>query len=76
MHPLVGSLSDLKTSEIENKINELSKKYFMVNSFELQQQVSLLLETYKGELSLRRYQEWERMSESRNKDLDKLINVN
>ena len=76
MHPLVGNLSDLKTSEIENKINELSKKYFMVHNYELQHQIALVLNTYKSELALRRQQEWEKMMESRNKDLDKLINVN
>jgi len=76
MHPLVGNLANLKTSELENKINELSKKYFMAPGYELQHQISLVLETYKAELAIRRQQEWEKMMESRNKDLDKLINVN
>ena len=76
MHPLVGNLSDLKTSEIENKINELSKKYFMVHNYEIQRQITLVLNAYKSELEIRRQQEWEKMMENRNKDLDKLINVN
>ena len=75
MHPLAGDLSGLKDSEIENKINELTRKYFMAYNFELQTQVASLLETYKSEMATRKQREWEKMQESRNKDLDKLINV-
>ena len=75
MHPLVGDLSNLKTSEIENKINDLTKKYFLAHHYDLQHQITLVLDVYKEELSIRRQQDLEKLMESRNKDLDNLINV-
>ena len=76
MHPLAGDLSQFKDSEIESKINDLTRKYFSTHNFELQQQVAMMLDTYKSEMANRRLREYEKMMNSRNKDLDKLINVN
>lgn len=76
MHPLVDNLSSLKISELENKVSELTKKYFATHNFDLQQQIVMVLETYKEELSRRQREEYEKMMNSRNKDLDKLIKVN
>ena len=75
MHPLVDNLSALKTSELENKINELTRKYFSTHNFEVQQQIVMVLESYKSEMSRRQQADYEKMINSRNKDLDKLINV-
>lgn len=75
MHPLVGDLSNLKDSELESKINELSKKYFSTYNVDVREQMVMLLDTYKEELSNRRRAEYEKMMKSRDKDLDKLINV-
>lgn len=75
MHPLAGDLSRLKDSEIENKINDLTKKYFSTYNPELQVQISMMLDTYRFEQSRRQQEEWKKMMDSRNKDLDKLINV-
>mgnify|MGYP006291893719 CR=1 FL=1 len=76
MHPLVNDLSSLKTSELEHKISELTQKYFASHNFDLQQQVIMVLESYKEELAKRQRDEYEKMMKSRNKDLDKLIKVN
>jgi hypothetical protein len=75
MHPLVDNLHLLKDSELENKINDLTGKYFTARNFELQRQIVMVLDTYKEELSRRKQLEYEKMMNSRNKDLDKLINV-
>lgn len=76
MHPLVNDLSSLKTAELETRVNELTRKYFATHNFDLQQQVVMVLETYKEELARRQREEYEKMMKSRNKDLDKLIKVN
>jgi ribosomal protein L29 len=76
MHPLVNDLSNLKDAELENKITELTKKYFSSRNPSLQQQIIMVLETYKEELARRQQLAYEKMVNSRNKDLDKLINVN
>ena len=75
MHPLVGDLSNLKDSELETKINELSKKYFATYNVDVREQMVMILDTYKEELSNRRRAEYEKMMKSRDKNLDKLINV-
>ena len=75
MHPLSGDLSQLKDSEIETKINELSKKYFATYNVDVREQMIMLLDTYKEELNNRRRAEYEKMVNSRDKNLDKLINV-
>jgi hypothetical protein len=75
MHPLINDLSHLKEGELESKINELSKKYFSTASFELREQICMVLDSYKEELAKRQKDAYDKMMQTRNKDLDKLINV-
>lgn len=65
----------MKDAEIELKIQELTKKYFMSHNYELQHQITMVLDTYKEEMAKRQRETYEKMMNSRNKDLDKLINV-
>jgi hypothetical protein len=76
MHPLIGDLSNLKDGEVDSKINDLTRKYFATNNFEVQQQIAMALDTYKAELAKRQQRAYEKMMNTRNKDLDKLIKVN
>jgi hypothetical protein len=76
MHPLMENTSHLKDSELETKIIDLSKKYFQASrNPALQQQVLVVLEFYKDELSIRRAKFWQEQNEKRDSDLDNLINV-
>lgn len=75
MHPLVEDLSALKDAEVENKIQELTKKYFMTHNVGVQMQISAVLDQYREEQSARRRREMERMMSNRDKGLDKLINI-
>ena len=75
MHPLVNDLSQLKDSELESKIQDLTRKYFSTNNFQVQTQITMILDTYREEMAKRRAAEYQKMINSRNKDLDKLINV-
>jgi hypothetical protein len=76
MHPLIDSLSNLKDQELESKILDLSKKYWVTRNPDVQRQISMALETYNEELRGRRAKALEQMYQNRDKDLDKLINVN
>ena len=76
MHPLVDNLSYLKDAELENKINDLTRKYFQTYNFSVQAQIIAVLDTYKEELNKRRMVEYEKMMNTRDKGLDKLIKVN
>jgi hypothetical protein len=48
----------------------------MTSNYEVQVQISSLLDSYKSELAKRQAAMWQNQFEKRNKDLDKLINVN
>jgi hypothetical protein len=74
-HPFEQDLSSLKDSEIELKLQELTKKYhsaYRLGKPELLTQVSTFITIYKDELS-KRYRE--KMRSSLDGDLDQLINV-
>lgn len=76
MHPLAIDCSNLKDSEIESKIQELSKKYWMTRNPDIQRQVVSLLEHYKNEIAQRRAKYWQEQTEKRDTDLDNLIKIN
>lgn len=77
-HPFEGNLSDLKDSDVEARLLELTKKYFQAQRLgnrELLTQVSTFVTIYREELAKRH----RRSLSGNNKlddDLDQLINVN
>lgn len=75
MHPLAGDLSGLKDSEIEAKITDLTKKYFLTANTEIRTQIQSLLEDYNAEIGHRRNEQLKKMMDSRDKSLDKLIKI-
>jgi predicted transcriptional regulator of viral defense system len=76
MHPLAEDFSKLKDVELETKIQDLSRRYFMAASNpNVQQQITMLLDMYKAELNIRRQKLWEEQYQKRDTDLDSLINV-
>jgi flagellin-specific chaperone FliS len=75
MHPLVSNLSQLKETELENKLQELSRRYFQVSNPAVQQQIVMIMEDYKQELAVRRQKMWQEQYQKRDTDLDSLINV-
>jgi hypothetical protein len=74
MNPLI-SINKLTDNEIEQKIQDLSRKYFMTRNFEIQMQILNFLNIYKEELTNRRAIAWEKQFQKSNKGLDKLINI-
>ncbi len=76
MHPLLEDLSRLKDQELESKILDLSKKYWVARNPDVQYQITLLLDSYQEELRSRRAKAFEQQYQNRDKGLDKLINVN
>lgn len=76
MHPLAGTFENLKDSEIEEKITDLTKKYFMTSNPEVQMQISSLLENYKEEIGKRRQLQLQRLMQKSEKSIDNLVKVN
>jgi hypothetical protein len=74
IHPLQQDLSKFTDSEIENKLQELSRKYFAaqrMGSYELLTQLSTFVTIYRQELSGRYLKNKGQLDT----DLDNLINV-
>ena len=72
IHPHHEELKGFTTPQIEAKLTELSKKYFMTRNPEVQMQMSMILDGYRDELRTRYRKE---MVENGDKDLDNLINI-
>lgn len=73
-HPFEGDLNQLKDSEVEERLHELTKKYFQAARLgkpELLTQLSTFVTIYKEELSKR----LRKNSSPVDGDLDQLINV-
>ena len=75
MHPLVQSLEDIKDSELDKKIQELTNKYWMARSPDIREQIAMVLEAYNSELSDRRLRSWQKQQEKMDADLGKLIKI-
>ena len=76
IHPMAPDLSELKDSEVEAKLNELTKKYFQaarLGNQELLTQLSTFVNMYREEMSDR----YRKSLKNTNidGDLDQLINV-
>jgi hypothetical protein len=74
-HPLADDLSKLTDSEVEEKLQELTRKYFAAQRLgnrELLTQLSTFVTMYRQEMS-KRY--LNRTNPNLDKDLDQLINV-
>ena len=77
LNPLVDSLAGLTINELENKVVELQRKYFMSHNPQVQAQIATILYIYKEEVQTRRAIEYERQKNQENGEngLDSLINV-
>jgi hypothetical protein len=75
INPLMDNISDLKDTELENKIQELSKKYWVAQNPNVKMQIANFLSIYQEELKTRRAKGWDQQYQKRNKDLDNLIQV-
>lgn len=76
MHPLVSTLSEFKDSELETKIQDLTRKYWIAKNVGVRDQIKMVLDVYTNELQLRREKVWQKQHEDMNNSLGKLIKVN
>ena len=66
-------LSIEKTDVIQNRLEELTKKYWSTTNIHVQEQIILPIDTFKIELENRKQQELKNITHE--KDLDNLINI-
>lgn len=76
MDPFVD-MSAMSENELEKKIEDLTRKYFMTPNADLKFQIIRFLDVYKSELQTRRMKTYqEQFERQRDKGLDKLIKTN
>jgi hypothetical protein len=77
LNPFVDNLSDISTGDLSDKINDLSKKYFMTKNPEVQNQIRAVLEMYRAEAVSRQAKESldQNKSENGENSRDNLINI-
>jgi DNA-directed RNA polymerase specialized sigma24 family protein len=77
-NPFVN-LQELTEAQIEGKISELQRKYFMTYNLQVQMQIANMLDIYKDELRTRQalaaQKQRQQMQENGDNDLDSLINI-
>ena len=74
MHPLVD-LSTLKDPDLQNRIAELTRKYFMTPNSAVKMQIANMLDMYNAEVEVRSAKQWEDTQKNQDNGLDKLINI-
>ena len=72
-NPLVDNFNDLSDNDIELKIAELSRKYFISHNPQVQQQIQTIIEMLREETKKRNAKNLS--SQNPESDLDNLINV-
>jgi hypothetical protein len=78
-NPLLGDVSSLTASELDAKVSELTKKYFIASragNGHLCEQILVTIEAFKQELSAKNAAAMRIATSKGDKDLDDLINVN
>lgn len=75
MHPLIGDLSNLSISELETKIFDLQKKYFMTDNTSLKLQIQCIMESYKETLNTKRSLELDRVLRNKNKEFNAIVKI-
>lgn len=75
-NPLMPDLREVKDQEIEAKLHELTKKYWIAarsGNGGLAQQILVALESYKDEMRRRQVEQQRSLLEKQNKNFDELI---
>ena len=77
INPLIDSLDHFTLQELEDKIADLQRKYFLTRNPQVQVQIANVLDIYKIELQDRRIKELKRQQSQDNDEnsLDNLINI-
>ena len=77
INPLIDSLDHFTIQELEEKVADLQRKYFLTRNPQVQVQIANVLDIYKIELQDRRVKELKRQQNLGNDEnsLDNLINT-
>jgi hypothetical protein len=78
LHPYVDNLDKLSINELEDKVIELQRKYFLTNNPSVQSQISVIIDIYKEQIQTRHRIDAQRQRDNQqdgDNSLDNLIKV-
>jgi len=73
-NPLADSFEDLTDSQIQEKVQDLTRRYYQTSNPGLQNQIAVMLDMFRQEQTLRMYKQ--KQQDDDDPDLDNLININ
>ena len=73
-NPLADNFEDLTDSQIQEKVQDLTRRYYQTRNPGLQSQIAVMLEMFRQEQTLRMYRQ--KQQDDDDPDLDNLININ
>jgi len=73
-NPLADSFEDLTDSQIQEKVQDLTRRYYQTSNPGLQNQIAVMLDMFRQEQTLRMYRQ--KQQDDDDPDLDNLININ
>lgn len=74
-NPLLGDLSEKSDHEIEKQIQNIEQKYFQTKDKNIRDQMIIIRNTLKEEISYRRLAKYQKDQIESGKNLDGLINI-
>ena len=78
LHPYVDNLDNLSINELEDKVIELQRKYFLTNNPSVQSQISVIIDIYREQIQTRHRVDAQRQKDNQqdgDNSLDNLIKV-
>ncbi len=78
LHPYVNNLDNLSINELEDKVIELQRKYFLTNNPSVQSQISVIIDIYREQIQTRHRVDAQRQKDNQqdgDNSLDNLIKV-
>jgi len=73
-NPLADSFDDLTDSQIQEKVQDLTRRYYQTSNPGLQSQIAVMLDMFRQEQTTRMYRQ--KQQDDDDPDLDNLININ
>jgi len=73
-NPLADNFEDLTDSQIQEKVQDLTRRYYQTSNPGLQNQIAVMLDMFRQEQTIRMYKQ--KQQDDDDPDLDNLININ
>jgi hypothetical protein len=73
-NPLADNFEDLTDSQLQEKVQDLTRRYYQTRNPGLQNQIAVMLDMFRQEQTARMYKQ--KQQDDDNPDLDNLININ